>query len=78
MKEYSYVVNDDNSFTIFHYGEEIHRSRQFRLRVQAERKAGDWIHTAKDDLDVIGDVTLDVQSVSIDPETLFSRRPKNG
>jgi len=70
VNPYDYRVNKNNSFTILQNGEEVHTSRTFRLRVQAERKAQDYINnliSKQQD----GDATLDVQSVSTSIRALF-------
>ncbi len=69
---YDYVINSDNSFTILQDGKEIHTSRAFRLKVQAERKAVEYVQNILGQSPQ-GAITLDVQSYGIDPETLFRR-----
>lgn len=72
MEDYTFTVNDDNSFTVFYLGEEICISRQFRLRTQAEGKAIEFIKQSVELYDENA-VTLDVQNLSIDADTLFRR-----
>ena len=40
---YDYKIIDDNIFIVYNNNQEVFRSRSFRLRVQAERKAESWI-----------------------------------
>ena len=73
MSDYTYKI-EGKQFVIYQHGEEVYRSRKFRLEVQAERKAQDYITALtgrKPD-----DIVLDVQSLSIDPDSLFGG--KNG
>ena len=67
-----YRINGDNSFTILDGGSEIYTSRQFRLVTQAIGKAKEYIDNATGK-QPDGDITLDVQNFSIDPDTFFRR-----
>ena len=59
--------------TAYQNGEAVFASRACRLEVQARRLAVDWIHQG----DKVGGIMLDVQTVSVDADSLF-RRVKNG
>lgn len=58
-------------FIVYYRGEEVEKSRNFRLRVQADRKAQDFISGAVGDDKAFGGITLDVQSVITDIGSLF-------
>lgn len=70
-KAYQILVSEANEGVVMDGEVEVFRSRSCRLSVQAERLAQDWIdeQTGKP----IGDITLVVQNVVIDPDTLFGR-----
>lgn len=72
MEDYTYKVNDDNSFTIYYLTEEVYTSRVFRLRTQAEGKAMQFIKDAVL-FNYENGITLDVQNLSTDLDTLFRR-----
>jgi len=59
--------------TAYHNDEAVFASRACRLEVQARRLVLDWIHQG----DEVGGIMLDVQTVSVDADSLF-RRVKNG
>lgn len=70
MNVYTYYVNpENNQFVIYQNDEEIYRSREFRLEVQAEAKAKKFIKDLQGE--VVQDIVLDIQNMSIDPDTLF-------
>lgn len=75
--DYSWVILDDNTVIMYYLGEEIWTSRAFRLRVQAEDQAKEYVKKSRNDIPEDG-ITLDVQKVSVDPDSLFSRRKING
>lgn len=62
MPDYTYTVRSDNSFVVFFCGEEIYVSRRYRLFVQADEGAKDFIKRAIKTPPA--EITLDVQSVS--------------
>lgn len=68
MNDYTYKL-DGKRFIIYQHGEEVYRSRKFRLEVQADRKARDYIKA------LVGhepdNVILNVENLSIDPDSLF-------
>jgi hypothetical protein len=72
---YSYKILDDNSFVVFYDDKEIHHSRIYRLKSQAETGAQDWIQREINAPNV--GVTLDVQNASMPVEAIF-RSVKNG
>jgi hypothetical protein len=68
--EYTYEILEDNTAIVYYRGEEVWRSRPFRLYVQAVTKAKDFI------VDSIGKaqnegITLDVQNLRVDANSLF-------
>jgi len=69
------VKKTDKGFvgTAYQNGEAVFASRVCRLEVQARRLVLDWIHQG----DEVGGIMLDVQTVSVDADSLF-RRVKNG
>ena len=69
------VKKTDKGFvgTAYQNGEAVFASRACRLEVQARRLVLDWIHRG----DKVGGIMLDVQTVSVDADSLF-RRVKNG
>ena len=56
--------------TVKENGEEVFKTRPCRLEAQAERLAIDWIQRDAPN----NGVNLDVQSLSVDADSLFSRR----
>ena len=76
IADYKYKINPDKSFTVYHQGKELYTSRAYRLEVQADRKAKDYIKNLLG-IEDEGDVTLDVQNLSVDASTFFGAR-KNG
>lgn len=70
MDDYTIVVTPENVAIVSYLGEEVWRSRPTRLAVQAERLAADWIAESVNAYHDQG-ITLDVQSLSIDPNTFF-------
>lgn len=68
--DYDGVILDDNCVIVYYRGEEVFKSRSYRLRVQAEKAMRDFIKSS------IGtaqkaDITLDVQGLSIDVDSLL-------
>lgn len=70
----TYSVSVNNVFTIYQDGEALFTSRPYRLRVQADEGARDWIKRAMNEPP--GAITLDVQSVSMDVDALFNKRSR--
>ena len=70
INPYEYEITEGNVFVVKYKGEEVHRSRSFRLKVQAEKKAVEWIQNETGEKRQ-GDITLDVQTLSVDPTALF-------
>jgi len=76
MNIYTYYVDPEKHyFIVYQNDDEIYRSHEFRLEVQAEAKAKKFIS----DLEGAkgADIVLDVQNLSIDPDTLFGGK-RNG
>lgn len=67
---YTYKINKNNQFIIYQNGEEVYQSRDFRLRVQAERQAKKFIQKMSEAVPS-DSVRLDVQNMSIDPDTIL-------
>ena len=74
--DYTYTIDENNVFTVYFHGEEVYTSRPFRLRVQAERKAKNWIMKIAGMDAEKADFLLDVQKMSIDPDTIFGGSQK--
>jgi hypothetical protein len=70
----TYSVSENNVFTIYQDGEAVFTSRPYRLRVQAEEGARDFIRNAEGG--AVGGITLDVQSVSMDVEAILGKLNK--
>ena len=69
--DYDYRIRDDLSFVILYRGEEVYESRQYRLKVQAEEGARDWI---KNKLGTTpSDITLDIHKANTGGNTKFRR-----
>lgn len=58
--DFDYRVNPDNSFTILYRGEEVFTSRKYRLWVQADEGAKDYIKNELQQNNPLDSVTLDV------------------
>lgn len=70
MSDYTFEITPENVAIVSYRQEEVWRSRPTRLAVQAERLAKDWIAETSQTNHTQG-ITLVVQNLSIDPETLF-------
>ena len=68
---YDYSIDNNNVFTVLYKGEVVYTSRAFRLKVQAEAKAKEWIQRALKQIPE--GVTLDVQNVSVDAGAIFGK-----
>ncbi len=77
MDEYTYTITIENEAVVYFNGQELYRSRAFRLPSQADRAAREFIEKARGDAPKTGGVTLVVQNVSVNPNTFF-RRKSNG
>lgn len=69
MADLEIEITDDNEFIVYEFGKEVYRSRAFRLRVQAEQKAAEYINQSKGIINQ-GD-TLEVQNLSVDTDYLL-------
>lgn len=67
-----WIINSDNSVSALVDGEEVYRSRPFRLLVQAERHIDELVKQAAGEDGSTG-ITLEVQNLSIDPDTIIRR-----
>lgn len=67
-----YTANISENFvaTVYYRGEEVWQSRAFRIRDQAVRIAEEYIEKATGEAKM-GDITLDVQNLSVDADTLL-------
>lgn len=71
---YSYLILDGNIAIVYDDAKELWQSRPFRLYTQAMTAAKDYIAKLGDEPPA--GATLVVQKLSVDPDTLFSRRSK--
>jgi flagellar biosynthesis/type III secretory pathway M-ring protein FliF/YscJ len=70
--ETTWVINEDHSVSAVVDGETVYRSRPFRLLAQAERHIDELVKQAAGEEGSTG-ITLEVQNLSIDPDTIFRR-----
>jgi hypothetical protein len=75
---YAIEVSEEAEGVVLLNGEEVWRSRGCRLTVQARRLAQDWIDAQMGIEDDCSSITLEVQNLVIDPDTLFGRKKGNG
>jgi len=74
--DYTGIIQEDNSVSVFYRGEEVWQHGPFRLYGQAEGAMREFIAKSKGEVPEDG-ITLDVENFSIDADMLF-RRLDNG